>query len=52
MQFPFRSRPILGNMVHYYFFLSCVCLSVIQVLYILSETVGEPTIHEHTYAHQ
>ena len=40
-------------MIHYYF-LSRVLVNVIQLLYILSETVDKPTIHdfcEHTHTY-
>ena len=42
------------NMINYYF-LARVFVNVIYLLYILSEAVGKPIIHdfcEHTYANQ
>ena len=42
-------------MLYKCFVFTGVFVNVIHLLYILSETVGEPTIHdccEHTYAHQ
>ena len=42
-------------MLYKCFVFTGVFVSVIHLLYILSETVGEPTIHDfcaHTYVHQ